>query len=57
MSLFVMLITLSGSFGFTGGAPVIQGFRSLVAWEKAIPTVREAYPTADKVRCVELPAD
>ena len=57
MQLFVMLITLSGSFGFTGGAPVIQGFHSLAACEKAIPAVRAGYPSADKVQCVELAAD
>lgn len=57
MQMFVMLITLSGSYGFTGGAPVIQGFHSIAACTKAIPAVRAVYKSADKIECVALPAD
>lgn len=56
MSIFVMLITLSGSYGFTGGAPVIQGFHSLAACQAAIPKVSEFYKSTVKVECLSLPS-
>ncbi len=56
MTVIVMLLTLSGSYGFTGGAPVIQGFRTMEACERAIPAVKRFYGTVDKIQCVSLPA-
>lgn len=57
MAMFVMLFSLHGSYGFTGGASAIQGFHSLAACQKAIPTIRKFYPSVDKIECVALPAD
>ncbi len=57
MPLFVLLITLSGSYGFTGGAPVIQGFHSIEACQRAIPAVQKFYASVDKIECLTLPAD
>ncbi len=54
--LIVMLLTLSGSYGYTGGAPVIQGFETLAACERAIPAVRQFYGDArvEKAQCLQL---
>jgi hypothetical protein len=59
MPLIVMLLTLSGSYGFTGGAPVIQGFKTLAGCERAIPTVRQFYGkgTVEKAQCLSLAAE
>ena len=58
MPVIVMLITLSGSYGFTGGAPVIQGFKTTAACEQAIPAIKEFYGPNDvkKIQCVALPS-
>ena len=57
MPIIVMIITLSGSYGFTGGAPVIQGFKTVAACERAIPIVRKVYGAVEKVQCVLLKAE
>lgn len=58
MTIIAMLITLSGSYGFTGGGPVIQGFNTLQACQAAIPAVRSFYGPAHikKIQCVSLSA-
>lgn len=56
MPVVVMLITLLGSYGYTGGAPVIQGFQTVAACRAAIPQIRKFYGTVDRVTCVSLPA-
>ena len=57
MPIVVMLFTLSGSFGFTGGAPVISGFATIAACERAIPRIRQFYGSATKVECVSFPSE
>ena len=56
MPLVVMLITLLGSYGYTGGAPVIQGFHNMAACRAAIPHIRKFYQTVDRTACIRLPA-
>jgi hypothetical protein len=59
MPLIIMLVTLSGSYGFTGGAPVIQGFKTIAACERAIPTIRQFYGkgTVKKAQCFSLASE
>jgi hypothetical protein len=56
MPIIVMLIVLTGSFQFTGGAPVISGFKTIGACQRAIPTVRKLYDNIEKIQCISLPS-
>ena len=49
-----MIIVLSGSYGFTGGAPIIQGFTTIAACERAIPVVKKTYSNVEKIQCLAL---
>lgn len=56
MPIIVMIITLTGSYGYTGGGPVIQGFTSIKACEKAIPLVHGVYAErVDRIKCIAIP--
>lgn len=56
MPIIVMIITLTGSYGYTGGGPVIQGFSSIKACEKAIPLIHGVYAgKAEQIRCIAIP--
>jgi len=57
MPIILMLLTLSGSYGFTGGTTVIQGFKTIEACPRAIPVIREFYRSIKKVQCVSLPTE
>ena len=54
--IIAMLVTLTGGYGFTGGGPVIQGFRTVAACEAAIPAVRTFYGSVEKIQCLSLPS-
>lgn len=54
MQIIVMIIVLSGSYGFTGGAPIIQGFKTIAACERAIPVVKKTYSNVEKIQCLAL---
>lgn len=56
MPIIVMLIVLSGSYDFTGGGPVIQGFQTVAACEAAIPSMRAFYGPVKKIQCVSIPS-
>jgi hypothetical protein len=56
MPIIVMIIVLTGSFHFPGGAPVIQGFQTISACEAAIPDVRKVYDGISKIECIALPS-
>lgn len=57
MPIVVMIIVLTGSYGFTGGAPIIQGFKTLAACERSIPAVKQVYNNVDKIQCLALPPE
>ena len=56
MPIIAMLITLTGSYNYTGGGPVIQGFHTAAACEAAISAVRAFYGSVKKVRCLSFPS-
>lgn len=49
-----MLITPTGSYSYTGGGPVIQGFRTMAACEAAVPTGRAFYGSVQKPQCLSF---
>lgn len=56
MPIIVMLVVLTGSFRFTGGAPVISGFKTIEACQRSIPTVEKIYDNIEKIECISLPS-
>ena len=56
MPIIAMLITLAGSYSYTGGGAVIQGFQTIAACEAAVPAVRAFTGSVQEVRCLSLPS-
>lgn len=56
MPIVVMLIILTGSFKYTGGAPVISGFKTTDACRRAIPRVEKYYDNIEKTQCFSFPS-